>query len=135
MIEWNGREGQTASACQIFWRLVQLSPRYGDFSTFQDDGRRHLGFLKFEFFNGRTAQEGQTASPSQLWSKSVKLCPRYSDFWIFQDGGRPPSWICYVCVRTTREGYLTVFIAVQNLVGIDIVVLIICMFFDFASLA
>jgi len=30
---------------------------------------------------------------------------------------------------------LVVFIAVQNLVGIDAVVLIICMFFDFASLA
>ena len=34
---------------------------------------------------------------------------------FFQDGGRPPSWICYVCVRTTHEGYLVVFIAVQNL--------------------
>ena len=40
-----------------------------------------------------------------------------------------------VCVRTTHEGYLVVFIAVQNLVGIDAVVLIICMFFDFTSLA
>jgi len=26
-----------------------------------------------------------------------------------------------VCVRTTHEGHLTVFIAVQNLVGIDAV--------------
>jgi len=49
-------------------------------------------------------------------------------FRFFQDGGRPPSWICYVCVRTTREGHLVVFIAVQNLVGIDALVLIICMF-------
>jgi len=56
-------------------------------------------------------------------------------FSIFQDGGRPPSWICYVCVHTTHEGLLMVFIAVQNLVGIDAVVLIICMFFDFTSLA
>ena len=39
-------------------------------------------------------------------------------FPFFQDGGRPPSWICYVCVRTTHEGHLVVFyIAVQNLVG------------------
>jgi len=30
---------------------------------------------------------------------------------------------------------LVVFITVQNLVGIDAVFLIICMFFDFASLA
>ena len=56
-------------------------------------------------------------------------------FRFFQDGGRPPSWICYVCVRTTHEGHLVVFIVVQNLVGIDAVVLIICMFFDFASLS
>ena len=40
-----------------------------------------------------------------------------------------------VCVRTIHEGHLVVFIAVQNLVAIDAVVLIICVFFDFTSLA
>jgi len=38
-------------------------------------------------------------------------------------------------VGTTHEGHLVVFVTVQNLVGIDAVVLIICTFFDFASLA
>ena len=38
-------------------------------------------------------------------------------------------------VQTTYEGHLVVFMAVQNLVGITAVVLIICMFFKFASLA
>jgi len=47
-------------------------------------------------------------------------------FRFFQDSGPPPSWICYVCIRTTLEGRLVVFIAMQNLVGID-AVLIICM--------
>ena len=127
-----------------------------DFSIFQDGGRRHLGFFKFQIFNGRTAQEGGNASPCQIWSKSVNWRPRYCDFSIFQDGGgqiwsksvetrprygdfsifqdgrRPPSWIC---VQTTHEGHFMVFIAVQNLVGIDAVALIICMFFDFRSLA
>ena len=56
-------------------------------------------------------------------------------FFDFQDGGRPPSWICNACVLTTHEGHLVVFITVQNLVGIDAVVLIIRTFFDFASLA
>jgi len=37
--------------------------------------------------------------------------------------------------QSTHEGHLVVFITVQNLVGIDAVVLIICPFFDFASLA
>jgi len=56
-------------------------------------------------------------------------------FRFFQDGGRPTSWICAVSVRTTREGHLVVYITVQNLVAVDAVVLIICAFFDFASLA
>ena len=65
-----------------------------------------------------------------------------ADFEVFRptgatrwSNGRPPSWICYVRVRTTHEGHLVVFIAVQNLVVIDRVVLIICMFFDFTTLA
>jgi len=56
-------------------------------------------------------------------------------FRFFQNSGRPPSWISYLCVRTIHAGLLVVFIAAQNLVGIDAVVLIICMFFHFASLA
>jgi len=62
-------------------------------------------------------------------------CRDMTIFQFFQDGGRPPSWICYVCVWTTHEEHLVIFIAVQNLFGIDSVVLIICMFFDFSSLA
>jgi len=54
-------------------------------------------------------------------------------FGFFQDGGRPPSWICDACVRTTHEGHLVVFITVQNLVGIDTVVSIICKFYYFAT--
>jgi len=56
-------------------------------------------------------------------------------FRFFKDGGRPRSWICDACVGTTHEEHLVVFITVQNLVGIYAVVLVICTFFDFASLA
>ena len=52
-------------------------------------------------------------------------------FRFFQDGGRPPSWICDACVGTTHKEHLVVFITVQNLVGIDVVVLITCTFFRF----
>jgi len=31
---FNGREGKTASLCQILWRFVKLLRRYGDFSIF-----------------------------------------------------------------------------------------------------
>ena len=64
------------------------SKRGRDMAIFQDGGRRHLGFFKFQILNGRTAEEGRTASPCQIWSKSVKSRPRYGDFSIFQDGGR-----------------------------------------------
>jgi len=89
-----------------------------------------------EIFNGQTAQEGRSASPCTKFGRNRSNRGRdMAIFLFFQDGGRLPSWICYVCVRTTHKGHLVVFIAVQNLVGIDAVVLIICMFFDFATLA
>jgi len=57
------------------------------------------------------------------------------DFSIFQNGGRLPPLFCYARVWTTHKRHLVVFITVQNLVGIDAVVLIICKFKYFASLA
>jgi len=118
-----------------FVEVSQTAAEIWRFFDFQHGGCRHLVFLKLQIFNSRDAQEGRDASPCQIWSKSVKPRPRYGHFSIFKDGGRPSSWICYVCVRITHEGHLVVFIAVQNLVAIDAVVLIICMLFGFAILA
>jgi len=61
--------------------------------------------------------------------------------WIFkfyfnhlnEQEGRTAS-LCQISSKSL-EGHLVVFITVQSLVGIDAVVLIICTFFDFASLA
>ena len=108
-------------------KSVKPRRRYGDFSIFQDSGR-HLGFSKFQTFNGRTAQEGRSAPQCDIWSKSVKPQRRYGDFSIFQDGGRRHLGFCDACFRTTHEEHLVVFITVQNLVGIDTVVSIICKF-------
>ena len=47
-------------------------------------GRRHLGFLKFEIFNGRDAQLGWTAPSYQISSKSLKPRLRYGYFSIFK---------------------------------------------------
>ena len=76
-----------------------------------------------------------TASLSQISWWSVKPWPRYGDFFIF-----PRWWLSAIldllCACSDHhEGHLVVFIAVQGLVGIDVVVLIICMFFHFTSLA
>jgi len=40
-------EGRNALPCQIGSKSVKQQPRYGDFSIFQDGGRRHLAFLNF----------------------------------------------------------------------------------------
>ena len=118
--------------------MVKPRLRYGDFSIFQDGGRRHLGFLKFEIFNGRTAQEGRTVSPCQIWSKSVNPRPRYGDFSTFPRW-RPSAILDLLCVCVCSDHPRRTFIGglyhCAKLCGIDAVVLIICMFFDFTSLA
>ena len=74
------------------------------------------------------AQEGQTATPCQISWQSVKTLRTYVIFRFFQDGSRPPSGICDAHVWTTHKGHLVVFTTVQNLVGTDVVVSIICKF-------
>ena len=82
----NSHEGRTASPCQLSSKSVKPRPRYGDFSIFQDGGRRHLGFLKFPIFNGRNGLEGRTAPACQTSSKSLKQRLRYNNLSIF------PRW-------------------------------------------
>jgi len=67
----NGQERRTALACHISSRLLELLPRCGYFSIFQDGGRRRLGFLKFKIFNGQDGQEGRTASACQISSNRL----------------------------------------------------------------
>ena len=67
---------------------------YGDFSNFQDGGRRHVGFLKFQIFNGRNGQECGTASVCQILPKSMEPRPRYVTFnimlvWLENAYSRP----------------------------------------------
>ena len=84
---------QYASSYQILRESMKPFRRYGRFTIFQDGGRRHLGFWKFQIFNGWHAQEGRNASACQILSKSIKSGLRYGDLSIFHDGGRPPCWI------------------------------------------
>ena len=121
---WKWQNYINDSASQIMWKLV----------------------------NGRNGQQYRSASPRQILSKSVKLQSKYGDFlflktppatildfegdFLFlQDGGGPPSWICNACVRTAHSRHLVVFTTVKNLVGIDAIFLLLCVFFEFANLA
>ena len=45
--------GQYASSCQISSKSVKRLQRYGDLTVFKMAAVRHLGFVKFEIFNGR----------------------------------------------------------------------------------
>jgi len=71
-------------------------PKTAKSSIFQDDGRHHLGFLKFLIFNARGGQDGGTASSCQILSQSLKLRPRYGDYFYFFSRRRPPSILGFV---------------------------------------
>ena len=46
--------GQCASSCQILSKSVKRLQRYGDLTVFKMAAVRHLGFVKFEFFNSQS---------------------------------------------------------------------------------
>jgi len=86
----------------------------------------------FQIFNGRTARGPNCVAVPNL----VEMGQTAAVIWRFFDFSKMAAVRhlgFVVCVRTTHEGHLVVFSAVQNLVGIDAVVLIICMFLDFAT--
>jgi len=91
--------------------------------------------LNFKFVTVRTVKRVELHHHTKFCRNRSNCDRDMAIFWFFQDGGRPPSWISDVCVGTTYEWHLVVFITVQNVVIIDAVVLIICTFFDFTSLA
>jgi len=115
-------KGRYATFCQSLCRSVEPFWRFSHFTILQNGG--HLGFLKLQNFTCQSSSEGQCASPCQIWCRSVKLLRIWPFFQFFQGGGRPPS--CFTRVWTTQEEYLVVFVTVQNLLGIDAIVSIIC---------
>ena len=94
-----------------------------------------LNFWNFKFLTVRTVKRVKLYHLAKFRQNRSNHGWDITMFRFFQDGGRPPSWICNACVGTTHEGHFVVFITVQNLVEIDAVVLIICTFFNIASLA
>ena len=94
-----------------------------------------LDFENFKFLTVRAVNRVEVLQRAKFCQNRLNRGRDMAIFRFFQDGGRLPSWICNACVGTTHEGHLVLFITVQNLVGIDAVVLKIWTFFDFASLA
>jgi len=71
-----------------FVKIAVTAAEIWCFWIFQDGGRCHLGFWKFQIFNGGDGQEGRITAPCQISLKSAQKRPRYRDLSIFQDGGR-----------------------------------------------
>ena len=94
-----------------------------------------LDFRNLKFLTVGRVKSVELSHRAKFRGDRSNRCQDIAIFGFFQDGGHPPSWIRDACVGTTHETHLVVFITVQNLVGIDAVVWIICMFFDFARLA
>ena len=46
--------GQCASSCKILSKSVERLQRYGDLTVLKIAAVRHVGFVKKEFFNGRS---------------------------------------------------------------------------------
>jgi len=73
------------SLCQISSKSVTRLRRYGDFTVFKMAAVRHLGFLKFEFFNGRSS--AILHQPTKFRRDRSNRCGDVAIFVIFQDGG------------------------------------------------
>jgi len=54
------------------------------FLIFQDGGRRHLGFLFFFHFNGRSGQEYRTTSLCQIYRNRSNCCEDIAIFGLFK---------------------------------------------------
>jgi len=88
-----------------------------------------LNFEIFEILTVGTLKRVKLRDHAKFSQNRSNRCGHMTIFrYFFQYDGRPPSWICCMSDRTTREGRFVVFITVQNSVGIDAVVSMICKF-------
>jgi len=91
---------------------------------------RCLRFLVFKFsiLMVGTVKRVKLRHHAEFCGDRLHCCGNTTIFRFLQDGDRPPSSVCDAHVWTTHESHLVVFITVQNLVGINAVVSIICKF-------
>ena len=118
-----------------FWRYrLNRGRDMAIFRFFKMAAAAILDFWKLKFLTVGTLKRVKLRLHAKFWQNRSNRGWGMTifRFWRWRP---PPSWICNACVGTTHEGHLVFFITVQNLVGIDTVVVIICTFFDFASLA
>jgi len=107
---------------------------YRDFWIFQDGAAASWNFLNFKFVTVRMVKRVELRHHATFRADRSNRCRDMTIISFFKMAA--VGYLGSVMrVGTTHEGHLVVFITVQNFVGIDAVVLIICTCFDFASLA
>jgi len=111
--------------CQISLKSVKPRPKYGDFSIFQDGSILDFQNSKFSTVGGFKRVE--MCRHAKLGRNRRNRC-RDMTMFLFSRW-RPSAILDLLCGDwTTHEGRLVVFITMQNWVGIDAVLLIICKF-------
>ena len=111
-------------------------PRYGVFfGFFKMAAAAILCFVHFKFLTVGRVKSVELCHCAKFCGDRSNGCTDMTIFRFFQDGSSPPCWICDACVTWDHhEGYLVVFITVQNVVEIGVVVLKICGFRYYPSL-
>ena len=80
---------ECASPCQISSKSVKRLQRYGNLTVFKMAVVRHLGFVKFKFFNGRIKVKRPILHQHTKFRRDPSnCCGDIAIFVIFQDGGR-----------------------------------------------
>ena len=79
--------GQCASLCQISSKSVKRLQRYGDSTVLKMAAVRHLGFVKFEFFNGRSVKKPILHQSTEFRKDRSNRCGDIAFFCDFEDGG------------------------------------------------
>ena len=92
-----------------------------------------LDFQNMEILGVGVLKTAKVRHHAKFRGDRSNRCWDMTIFLFFQDGGRLPSWICDERIWTTNEEHLVVFTTVQNLVGIDAAVSIMCKFNYFAT--
>ena len=92
----NGRSaerGQYASPCRISSKSVTRLQRYGNLTVFKMAGVRHLGFVKFQYFNDLSGWQNPFCVSVPNFVKIGQTVAKISQFLWFSRWRLPAAWI------------------------------------------
>ena len=125
------RRGQYMSLCQISSKSVIRLQRYGHFTVFRMADVRHLGFVKFEFFNGQAVKGPILHQRTRFRKDWSNRCGDVSIFVIF-NMAPPPCWIFKkIVILQTIPCRWPIYVTMPNFIKIGHTVAEIWRFYGF----